>query len=434
MKAIVYNFDHTLISSKKIESLVPLLARLQAHMQVIHAAALDYQHEYCWMQVPFDTKNVEQIQQVIKDKSNLDISAVVVIGIGGSSLGTIAIDKCLRQESTVPLFFVETVDSDATYNVMRACESLLQQKKNIICIVATKSGTTTETIALAQVFIALLQRYYNDTYSQYLVVISQETSCLSSFAYSKGIQVLPVPEKLGGRFSVLSAIGLLPLGLMGYDIKSLLKGAQDLVQECCVQPLHMQSVVHSAIIKYCHTRAGVVINDFFVFDGALEPLGKWYRQLMAESLAKEYDIQGQPVDRVPIPTVSVGSTDLHSMGQLYLAFAQSGFTMFVSVSEPQHTMCVPCIEDLSCVSHIEGKTLRHIMQAIERGIQQAFVERGRPCMSIIIPEKKAYFIGYFLQWCMMEIVYLGSLLQVNSFDQPNVELYKQLTRKILADE
>ena len=164
-------------------------------------------------------------------------------------------------------------------------------------------------------------------------------------------------------------------------------------------------------------------------------MGQWYRQLMGESLGKQHDVQGQDVFVGPTPTVSVGSTDLHSVGQLYLGGPYDKYTTFLSVESYHSTVKIGnAIAVNELVPDLQGKSVAQVVRAIEQGVQLAYTTSQRPFSSIVLPQKNAYYCGQLLQWKMLEIIYMGALLEVNPFDQPQVELYKQETRKILAHE
>lgn len=176
----------------------------------------------------------------------------------------------------------------------------------------------------------------------------------------------------------------------------------------------------------------ITIHDLFVFSVQLESLGKWYRQLVGESLGKEFDTDGNKVHVGITPTVSVGSIDLHSVGQLYLGGPYDKFISFLSIDEHKPTISVPKLAQFDeLVANIQGKPLASIMQAILHGVKAAYKKSERPFCSFIWPTLSPYYLGQFMQLSLLEIVYLGNLLNVNPFDQPNVEQYKDETRKVL---
>ena len=242
-----------------------------------------------------------------------------------------------------------------------------------------------------------------------------------------------IPKNVGGRYSVFSPVGQFPLAIIGLDIKELLQGACDAVQQCTLPEVEKNPAALSSIIKYEHYKNNAVnINDLFVFSVQLEAMGRWYRQLMGESLGKEFDIDGNKVDVGITPTFSVGSTDLHSVGQLYLGGPRDKFITFLDIEEYKGPIAVPNFPEFkNLVAKIQGKTLPSIMDAILKGVKEAYKKNERPFCSLVLPTLSPYYMGQLLQFYMIEIMYLGFLLRVNPFDQPHVELYKEETRKLL---
>ena len=191
----------------------------------------------------------------------------------------------------------------------------------------------------------------------------------------------------------------------------------------------------SAALIDTHYKRGNIIHDTFLFSVALNNLGAWYRQLSAESVGKAYNINKELINTGVLPTISIGSTDLHSVAQLYLAGPYNRFTTFVFIGNSTTDLYLPEFADFDAlVPHIQGKPLTTIMDAILEGTKRAYHNGERPFVSCIIPEKSAYYIGQFMQIKMIEIMYLGYLLNVNPFDQPQVEDYKKETKMILSRE
>lgn len=180
-------------------------------------------------------------------------------------------------------------------------------------------------------------------------------------------------------------------------------------------------------------RRGLNIHDTFLFSNDLESLGKWYRQLTGESIGKENDLVGQTVNIGITPTTSIGSTDLHSVAQLYLGGPRDKLTTFVSVAQTSDLSLPDSKQYEPLVAKIQGRRLHDIMSAIQEGTMRAYVQAERPFISLELPDLSAGSIGQFLQFKMIEMMLLGRLLNVNPFDQPAVEKYKVETRKILDE-
>ncbi|MEM2970334.1 MAG: hypothetical protein QXR63_05310, partial [Candidatus Bathyarchaeia archaeon] len=326
----------------------------------------------------------------------------------------------------------DTVDEDYINCITKIIENSLVNGGNVIVNCVSKSGTTTETAANFEVIFNILKKYKKEA-ENYVVVTSDRDSELWNLGLEKGFDTLEIPQKVGGRFSVLSAVGLFPLGLLGLNIRALADGAKYIKNVCLSDDVYNNPAAKSASIQFQHYKQGRNIFDLFLFANDLESLGKWNRQLVAESLGKEYNKKGEKVNVGFTPTVSVGSTDLHSVAQLYLGGPFDKFTTFVSVQENFSSIKIPSsLEMMELVTGIRGRSLKIIMDAILEGTKAAFSQKKRPFIEITLPNKSEYAIGQFLQFKMIETVYLGYLLDVNPFGQPNVEDYKKETKRILS--
>jgi len=172
-------------------------------------------------------------------------------------------------------------------------------------------------------------------------------------------------------------------------------------------------------------------NPVLVFNSELESLGKWYRQLLGESIGKEKDKDGNSINFGITPTVSVGSTDLHSMGQLYIGGPKDKLTTFIWAALPKNTQDISSSLFPNLVEGIDGKTTQYVMDAILDGTKNAYEKNKLPFMEVVMENISEKSLGEFMQFKMMEMLYLGKLLNINPFDQPSVEEYKSEVRKIL---
>jgi len=389
--------------------------------------------------LPYDAEYIKDIKELIDEKKRLNPSYIVVIGIGGSNLGTIAVQEAIygklynELNPKVKILYADTVDSDTIDRIMKIIEPVLKNGGNILLNAISKSGSTTETIANFEILVELLKKYKKD-YNKYIVITSDEGSKFWKLAQKEDFDTLAIPKKVVGRYSVLSAVGVFPLGFIGIDIIELLKGARQISKICLNTEIKNNPAVISASLKYINYKRGKNIHNLFIFSPDLESLGKWYKQLAGESIGKEYNLKGERVIVGITPTVSIGSTDLHSMVQLYLGGPADKFTTFVKIKKNKNIVKVPDNGDSGLVKGISGKRLQTIMRAIYKGVTKAYIVRKRPFIEIHMLDKSEYSIGQFLQFMMIETMLLGYLLEINPFNQPNVEEYKVETRRILEKE
>jgi len=385
-----------------------------------------------------DSSQMEEVKKVAHRVKTKNLKYIVVIGIGGSNLGTKAVYDALYghfdtlQPNRLPkILFSDTSDGEW----LARCSIFLQKEINspdevlIVCI--SKSGSTTESIANFEILFSVLKKKWN-TLLQRCVIITDEGSKLALLASQKELHLLFIPKEVGGRYSVFSSVGLFPLSLVGIDCKELLEGARTMREQCLLVNGEKNPALQSALFQFLLNLEKRTISDMFLFAPCLESLGKWYRQLLAESIGKEFDRDGKVVHCGIMPTVSIGSTDLHSMGQLYLAGPRDKMTTFVSVGNDTKSVSVPKKGVFNgLVDSIYGKTSTEIMSAILSGIKRTYQKKKIPFCEIILDDISPKSLGEFMQFKMMEVMFLGELLNVNAFDQPNVEEYKIETKRIL---
>ncbi|MEI8103366.1 MAG: hypothetical protein WCG84_00470 [Candidatus Moraniibacteriota bacterium] len=378
------------------------------------------------------------VQAMVAKKKTPNLKYIVVIGIGGSNLGAYAVYQALygSEDAFVvdrfpKLVFADTVSTTLLHRLAEILQQV-QLPEEILIVLISKSGTTTETVSNADILFEPLLVRFGATFIERIVVITDEGSKLHTLSQEKHIDTLFVPAKVGGRFSVFSPIGLFPLGMAGVDIKALLSGAKAVRDAflAAEDVLENKSLV-SAVLQKLWQEKGYTIHNSFFFNPELEMVGKWYRQLTGESLGKSHDRQGSLVNAGITPMVSIGSTDLHSMVQLYFGGPRDKFTSFVFAPNAESPRVSSNGLLSGLVMGIEGKSADDILQAIYEAVKISYRQHELPYMEVSLPEISAFTLGQYLQFRMLEMMYLAQLFNVNAFDQPNVEDYKSEMRKAL---
>lgn len=399
-----------------------------------------YEHEEASLNLLSDHTIHEAMETIFRHTCSNDLRYIIVNGIGGSNLGAKAVSDALHgifgayTKRFPKLIYLDTHDG----HMLLSIENLLSEVTNvcqILLITISKSGTTTETIANMEVVTALLHKKFGDRLFEQCIVISGERSPLADAARLKKMHILPIPKHLGGRFSVFSAVGLMPLLAAGIDIDALIFGATHMRALCLMSDIDKNPAMMSGAVLAHALRLGKGTHTLFVFHPELESLGKWYRQLIGESVGKEKDVKGNTVHVGLLPDIAVGSTDLHSVLQLYLAGPRDKITTFVYTEKTHEGAYIP--KEMvceACVPHIAGRTSRTITDAIYQSVTRAYDKEHLPYMEVTLADISPFELGQFLEFKMMEIMYLGKLLNINVFDQPNVEYYKEETRKILKEK
>jgi len=427
MTGIKFSWKDSLVSKAEINKLERKLQPEIENMQEVELK--EYNDDRASINLPDDRGSLKKVKRLVGECLRLKPDYLVVVGIGGSNLGTIAVQEAVlgklynQLNPELHVLFVDSVDSDSLSDTLRIIEPVLKSGKKIIVNGISKSGKTTETIANFEIIVSLLRKYVKD-YERYVVVTSDKFSPFWDLALDKAFNVLEIPKKVGGRYSVFSPVGLFPLGMLGINLERLLRGASDMKKICLYSDVRKNPAALSAAIQYANYKKGKKISNLFLFSNDLESVGKWERQLMGESLGKK----GKGIT----PTVAIGSTDLHSLVQLYLGGPNDKFTTFVSVRDNNSKLKIPLLNEYrELVDDIGGKNLSEIMGAILLGVKASYRKSKRPFIDIEIPNKKAFSVGALLQFKMMEMMYLGYLLNVNPFNQPDVEKYKKETRELL---
>src|SRR3989344_3498296 len=424
-------FEYKESSGILLGELDEIIESLRKYRERLHMMADEggYAAPESSINLPSDEGMHNEIEAVAAKFKTSTLKYIVHIGIGGSVLGTQAIYEALlgSYDALVPnrlpkIIFIDT-NCSGMIKTIRDLFRVLQNPEEVVIHVVSKSGTTTETIANFEIIYAFLKERFGEVKSR-VVVTTDRGSKLWTAGETQGFTCLPIPQNVGGRYSVLSAAGILSLSLAGIDAHALREGASKMREICLSGNIEENIALISAAILYHHYQKGISIHNSFFFGPELESLGKWYRQLLAESIGKE----GKGI----LPIVSIGSNDLHSVAQLYLGGPANIFTTFVRVEDGTAGIKVPTTPMFSgLVPGIAAKDFSEIGNAIYGGVLAAYKKRALPFVEIIFPEISAKTLGAYVQFKMIETMYLAHLLAVNAFDQPNVEEYKAETRRML---
>jgi len=408
---------------------------LDAYRQQLHEVAgnTNYMAAESSLHLPYDTDYANRIASLAQKFEHPNLETVIVIGIGGSSLGTKAIYDALVgcADTVVPtqkprIIFLETIDDSVLSQVHTMLSAYSGNPEKYLINIISKSGLTTESLFN---FERVTQGLDIEKMSECVVVTTDEGSPLWNKAEEYSFHRLAIPRPVGGRYSVLSAVGQFPLQLVGIDVHTLLEGARAAIEAGLRDTLAENCAFISAAAISLHYQKDIRIHDLFLFSPRLESLGKWYRQLLGESIGKR-SLEDKPVGVTP--TVSVGTTDLHSVAQLYIGGPRDRFTTFVQANETYNET----LENLSIgslVPELRDTGAGEVLTAMYDATKMMYREATRPYVEIVLQGVSEYELGFFLQTKMLEMMYLGKLLNVNAFNQPDVEGYKVETRKILKE-
>jgi glucose-6-phosphate isomerase len=427
-------FNYKQTANIKESDVTKIGKKLEPYLEELNAISEDsaYAKDESPLYLPHDDALRKQVLRLVREKQSKKLKEVMVVGIGGSNLGTWAVYDALRPEGATLSFF----DTAHIRILNEACErmqEIYQEGGEVLINFISKSGSTNETVMNARVLIHAL-RENSDEWKNQVVVTTEPESKLDMWANENEIASLPNPKHVGGRYSIMSAVGLFPLALAGVNIKKLHKGASYMQKLCLTSSADVNPALQSTAAIYTAMKAKAVIHNLFVFNMDLERVGKWYRQLVGESLGKEKNLNGKVVHAGITPMVTIGSTDLHSVAQLLLGGPKDKITTFVRIHQKED-IDIPTIDaELDdIVPELNHQTVGEVMDAIYEGTVQAYRKRKLPYVEVVLEKLNEEELGAFLQFKMVETMLLGKLMNVNAFDQPNVEEYKKITRKILSE-
>jgi glucose-6-phosphate isomerase len=383
-----------------------------------------------WMDLPYQREVHDGIlRYAAQVRGRFD--NVVVLGIGGSALGNTALQTALNSpyhnldapEGTPRLFVLDNIDPDLIGEFL-ACVAPERSLFNVI----SKSGGTAETMAQ---FLLLRERLIEslgerDHRDHLVITTDAEKGVLREIVRREGYQSFVVPDGVGGRFSVLSPVGLLSSALVGIDTGGLLAGAAFMDQRCKLPEFGQNPAqVHAAVQYLLHTRKHKPIAVTMSYSHRLRDFADWYAQLLAESIGKRKSNDGRDVFVGPTPVRAVGVTDQHSQVQLYAEGPFDKWFTFLSVEHPDHSIEIPkAYADLEGVSYLGGHTFKGLFQAERDGTRVALTEARRPNATLAFEKIDAHSVGQFIYLLEMSVALMGEHYRIDAFDQPGVEAGK----------
>ncbi|MBI5695383.1 MAG: glucose-6-phosphate isomerase [Nitrospirae bacterium] len=361
----------------------------------------------------------------------------ILLGIGGSALGPVALQTALRHPyhnlltkkargGRPRMFYPDNVDPDLFAGMMEA----IDLKKTVFDVV-TKSGGTSETVAhflLARE--AVTKALGKAALREHIVCVTDpEKGNLRKIVKKEKYRALEVPPGVGGRFSVFTPVGLLPAAVSGIDIDELLAGAADMDNRTAKGDVWENPAYMAACLQYlADTKKGKRISVMMAYAHGLRDVADWYRQLWAESLGKKLDLAGRVVHTGQTPVKAVGATDQHSQVQLYMEGPNDKTLTFLRVEKFREEVVMPrAFREMDGVSFLGGKSLAGLINAEQSATELALMKAGRPSARITLPELNAYTLGQLLYMMQVQTAFAGGLYGINPFDQPGVEEGKLLT-------
>jgi glucose-6-phosphate isomerase len=353
---------------------------------------------------------------------------LVVDGIGGSALGALALQTALRPRRR--LVVLDNVDPEGVAAKLDG----LDPRRTAVNVI-TKSGSTAETMANLLVLLGWMRRKLGPRHvARWSATTDPKKGDLRAVAERLGIPMLPVPDNVGGRFSVLTPVGLVPAAFLGIDVEALVRGARDMRRRCWSRPADKNpGVVGAALLHALSTTRGRAMQVLMPYADALLHLADWYRQLWAESLGKRLDRRGRLVQTGQTPVVSMGATDQHSQVQLYMEGPHDKVVTFLEVERFRRDVKIPRLHaDLASLGYLGGRTLGELIAAERRGTEVALTTAGRPNFTWRLPEISPHVLGQLIYLFEFQTALAGELYDIDAFDQPGVEAGKIATYALMG--
>lgn len=378
---------------------------------------------HAFLDLPDDTALLRKIKSFAAREKKNGWENIVVLGIGGSALGLIALrDALLPPFAPKPrLFVLDNIDPDHTAALFSAIDF-----RKTLFIVISKSGETVEPMLLYGLVKERLEKTCPKDFRKHLIFITDPTQgLLRAIAEKEDIETFDVPAGVGGRFSVLSAVGLLPAALAGADIGGLLKGARAMRDRIKKEKSTENPALMLAAMQFVADREqGKPMTVLMPYSQRLFRLGDWYRQLLAESIGKN-SLSG------PTPLNALGTTDQHSQLQLYSDGPDNKWFIFMRVlrhdKNPRLGAALPAE-----MSFLNGHSMGEVMDAAYHGTAASLTEKGRSNVTLEIDRVNAENLGALFMLLECQVALLGDFYGVNAFDQPGVEASKIITKRILS--
>jgi len=391
------------------------------------------------------TDHVESVKS-IANKHQGRWENLIVLGIGGSALGNIALHSALnpathnlmsKGRNGPRLFVLDNVDPATFAAVMAECPP----EKTLFNVVS-KSGETAETAAQFMIIRDLLAEAVGDKSADHIVAVTDaEKGTMRQICDAEGYDTLPVPDGVGGRFSVLSPVGLFSAAMNGIDIDALLDGAHDMETRCRnpllnKNPAAMLATILVELGKGRSMSGGEPkpMHVLMPYCNGLYLLADWFRQLWAESLGKKHAADGSIVFEGFTPIKALGATDQHSQVQLYREGPNDKVFGFLEVEDFGSAVAIPTGLGVDALSYLEGKSLAGLLNAEKRATEYALVDSERPNFTIKFPRVDASSVGEFIMLWQIATAYAGLMLGVDAYDQPAVETGKKATFGLMGRE
>ena len=438
--SITFDFNNMLASRVGPRGLEDqALAQAAQSVPGLHQALKDKRPAQAWRELPYQDRELLDKLQATGQHIRENFDYFVVLGIGGSALGSKALlAACgpayyeqLLQKQGCRLLVEDNVDPDRLTSLLRSIDV-----KRAAFHIISKSGSTVETMSQFLIVAALLHQQLGEEYQKNIFLTTDaKAGVLRPLAERLGWEAFVVPEGVGGRFSVLCPVGLLTAAVAGLDIRQMLAGAAAMDQACSQPGLQDNPAYMYALLHVLALRQGINISVLMPYADALAPTAEWYCQLWAESLGKRFDVEGREICCGQTPVRALGVTDQHSQIQLYTEGPFDKVITFLGLHKFKQEIKVPQAPfDLPQLAYLYGHSLNELIRAEREATVFAVSRAGKPNCSIMLEELNEFSFGALLYFFEVATAAAGELLHIDAFDQPGVEEGKKATYALMGRE
>ncbi len=422
------------ITPKKLSDIQPQLLNAVTGIQSDRAAG-----KLPFLELPEAKATVQACKKMaarFKEADNL-----IIAGIGGSALGPQAIFSALanplhnhlsrtQRKGHPRLFILDNVDPDQAEAVFELCKP-----EKTVYNVISKSGSTAETAAATLIIFDRLRQKLGASWKKQVVCTTDPKSGdLRALCNELRLKTLDLHPGVGGRFSVLTPVGLFPSFMLGFDVEQLLKGAVAMRERCLSDNIDENPAAQLASYLYLFdTTKHKPMHVMMAYSNALYSMADWFRQIWAESLGKARDLNGEEVNVGPTPLKAMGATDQHSQVQLYIEGPHDKVFIFLERKKFNIDLKLPAgFPHVSSLNYLGGQSMNKLLAAEFAATREALARQERPSMTISFDEVNAHTVGEFFMLWEMTTAIAGSLYNINPYDQPGVELGKVLTYSLMG--
>ncbi|PIR54493.1 hypothetical protein COU75_00540 [Candidatus Peregrinibacteria bacterium CG10_big_fil_rev_8_21_14_0_10_42_8] len=397
-----------------------LLTSLRRYIENYNKERADGGH--AWADDPQNEDTIAKVKEVAAFAKTQKISTVVWIGIGGSGLGPKVLREVFETPNTPEFILLDTIDP----YMLNMYDSILDWKSTLLVVVSKSGGTLEPMSVFFHCWKRMQEARGKDAGDFTIAITDPKKGTLKTFCLESGIRTLPIPDNVGGRYSIFTPVGLLPVALLGANVDEFVRGAKDMDKICQnVTPDENPAAMLASVQFLLDTKRDCNVRVIMPYSQRLESFARWNQQLIAESLGKVETSN-------PIPLAAIGTQDQHSLLQQWMAGPRQQWHIFIREIEKTSFTVPQEVEE--SFKYIAGKQYGELLDACYKGTSDALTTAKRPHVTVGLERIDEYHLGQLFFLFLVEVVLLGKLYRIDPYGQPAVEIGKNITKKILSEE